>query len=130
MDLDGFINPEPVVQPENQPFWDATKEDRFLVKWCNVCERAHWYPRARCPFCFSDDTAFREASGEGTIYAFAPMRRTAAPYILAYVTLAEGPTMMTNIVNARPEELTTGQPVRVAFVPTSGEYKVPVFTPT
>ena len=43
------------------------------------------------------------ASGRGTVYAHSTMLRVEAPYTLAYVTLDEGPTMMTNLVGAAPE---------------------------
>lgn len=129
MDFDGYLNPDPVPQPESRPFWEAAAEGRLLIKGCCACGRVHWYPRAICPFCFSPDTEWREAGGGGTIYAFAPMRRAAAPYILAYVTLDEGPTMMTDIVGAAPEALSTGQRVTVVFHPTEGGMRVPLFTP-
>ena len=51
------------------------------------------------------------ASGNGTIYTFSVMRRAKEPYAIAYVTLAEGPTMMTNIVDCDFDALRIGQPV-------------------
>jgi len=44
----------PAVNPETKPFWDAAREGRFLVPFCSACSKAHWYPRAICPFCTSD----------------------------------------------------------------------------
>ena len=65
----------------------------------------HHYPRAICPFCFSDKTEWSEASGKGTIYTYSVMRRAPVPYAIAYVTLDEGPTMMTNIVDCDLDKL-------------------------
>src|ERR1700730_14224201 len=84
--------------PETQPFWDAAAQGKFIVRKCATCARIHWYPRAICPFCFSDKTEWQPASGEGTIYSYSVMRRTTEPYAIAYVTLEEGTTMLTNIV--------------------------------
>ena len=39
------------------------------------------------------------ASGKGKIYSFSVMERANPPYAAAYITLAEGPTMLTNIVD-------------------------------
>ena len=89
----------PAVNLETQPFWDATAEGKLLYKKCTACGEPHFYPRTHCPFCFSDKTEWVEASGQGTIYTYSVMRRAAIPYAIAYVTLAEGPTMMTNIVD-------------------------------
>jgi len=128
-DFDGFINPEPIAQPESAEFWDALGKGRFLIKHCSECDRAHWYPRARCPFCFSDTTEWREASGNGEIYSYSVMRKAKNPYILAYVTLDEGPTMMTDIVGADPDRLTTGTRVRMKIGTTAEGTSVPLFTP-
>lgn len=127
--MDGYINPDPTPGPDTQDFWDAAAEGRFLIKSCRACGRAHWYPRAICPFCASTDTEWQPASGLGTIYSFAPLRRVPKPYILAYVTLAEGPTMMTNIIGTEPEALATGQQVKVEFAASEGGMNVPVFRP-
>ena len=79
----------PAVNPETKPFWDAAREGRFLVPFCAACGKAHWYPRAICPFCAGDKVEWREASGKGTIYTFSVMRRVKEPYAIAHVTLAE-----------------------------------------
>ena len=120
----------PAVNPETRPFWDAAREGRFLVPFCAACGRAHWYPRAICPFCASDKVEWREASGKGTIYTFSVMRRVKEPYAIAHVTLAEGPTMLTNIVNCDFDKLHIGQPVAVVFQETEGGPPVPMFKPT
>jgi uncharacterized protein len=119
----------PVVTVETQAFWDATREGRFMVPVCSACRRAHWYPRAICPFCASDKIAWREACGRGTIYTFSVMRRVKEPYVIAHVTLAEGPTMLTNIVDCDFAKLAIGQPVTVVFADTENGPPVPMFRP-
>jgi uncharacterized protein len=120
----------PAVNPETKPFWDAAREGRFLVPFCAACGKAHWYPRAICPFCAGDKVEWREASGKGTIYTFSVMRRVKEPYAIAHVTLAEGPTMLTNIVNCDFDKLHIGQPVALVFQETEGGPPVPMFKPT
>lgn len=118
----------PDANPEVKSFWDAAAEGRFIVKRCTDCGQAHWHPRALCPFCFSQATEFVTGSGNGTIYAFSVMRRTESPYVIAYVTLDEGTTMMTNIVDCDFERLKIGQRVRLIFKPTVNGPPVPCFT--
>jgi len=118
--------PTPVSNPESDPFYEAAKEGKFLIRRCTKCKKAHWYPRHLCPFCFGV-TEWETASGDGVIYSYSPMRR--ANYTIAYVTLAEGPTMMTNIVDADPDKLAIGQKVKLKFVPTDDGPPVPAFTP-
>jgi uncharacterized OB-fold protein len=119
----------PPVSPETQPFWDAAAAGRLMFKRCEACGEAHYYPRSICPFCGSDRTIWAEASGRGTIYSYSVFRRAAVPYAIAYVTLEEGPTMMTNIVDADLDAIRIGQRVRVRFTPTEGGPPVPMFAP-
>ncbi len=121
--------PAPTPTPETEAFWAATREGKFLVKTCKECQRAHWYPRALCPFCFADATEWREASGKGRVYSFSIMRRAPQPYAIAYVELEEGPMMMTNIVGCDFDEVAIGQAVRVELREAEGGFRVPVFTP-
>jgi uncharacterized protein len=119
----------PVVNAETKIFWDAAREGRFLVPFCSACGKAHWYPRAICPFCDSDKIEWRNASGKGTIYTFSVMRRAKDPYAIAHVTLAEGPTMLTNIVDCDFDKLKIGQPVTVVFQETENGPPAPMFKP-
>ena len=121
--------PAPTVTSETEPFWNAAREGRFVVPTCGSCGKAHWYPRAICPFCASGKVQWRNASGRGTIYTFSVMRRAKEPYAIAYVTLAEGPTMMTNIVDCDFDKLSIGQAVGVVFKDTEGGPPVPMCKP-
>jgi uncharacterized OB-fold protein len=120
--------PAPPMNPEVQPFFDAAKQGKLLVKQCAACKEFHHYPRAICPFCGSDRTEWKESTGRGVIYSWSVLRRANPPYALAYVTLAEGPTMMTNIVDCDLDKIRIGQNVKVVFKPTDGGPPVPTFT--
>jgi uncharacterized OB-fold protein len=119
----------PDQSAETKPYWDAAAKGRLLIKKCNACGELHHYPRSLCPFCFSADTTWVEASGKGTVYSYSVMRRVPVPYVVAYVTLAEGPTMITNIVDCDPNAVRIGQSVRVTFKPSDGGQPVPMFAP-
>ena len=118
----------PPMNPEAAAFYEAAAQGRFLVPRCTACGRAHWYPRALCPFCLGP-VRMEEASGEGTLYSYSVMRRSSPPYAIAYVTLKEGPTMLTNLVGCDFDALRIGQAVRLVFRPTLGWPPVPCFTP-
>jgi uncharacterized OB-fold protein len=119
----------PDQSPETKPYWDAAAKGRLLIKKCNACGEPHFYPRSICPFCFSADTVWVEASGKGTIYSYSVMRRVPVPYVVAYVTLAEGPTMISNIVDCDVNAVKIGQAVKVTFKPSDGGPPVPMFMP-
>jgi uncharacterized protein len=113
--------------PETKAFWEGLSEGRFLVRRCMACGQAHWYPRAVCPFCESTETEWREGSGRGTIYSYSVMRRAKVPYAVAFVTLEEGPTMMSNLVDCDFGKLKIGQPVKLAITRRDDGLAIPTF---
>jgi uncharacterized protein len=119
----------PVVTAETRPFWNAARAGRFSIPVCTACGKAHWYPRSICPFCAGEKVEWRPASGKGTIYTFSVMRRVNEPYAIAHVTLAEGPTMLTNIVDCDFNQLRIGQAVAVVFKESENGQPVPMFKP-
>jgi hypothetical protein len=121
--------PAPAINNESRPFWDAAREGRFLIKRCLACGQAHWYPRLNCPFCFSDNTVWEQSPGAGVIYTFSVMHHSSAPYAIGYVTLDEGPAVLTNFVDCDLGSLRIGQRVKVKFQDTEGGPPVPVFAP-
>ena len=122
--------PAPEVSPETQAFWDAAADGKLLIKRCGACGEPHYYPRPLCPFCLSAETRWEETAGAGTIYSLSTMRRGKdAPFTLAYVTLDEGPAVLTNIATPDHDALAIGQRVRVHFAPSEGGAPYPMFAP-
>ena len=121
--------PAPRVRPESQTFWSAADEGRLVVKKCNACGEVHHYPRDVCPHCLSTDTAWLQSAGTGAVYSFSTMGKGEAAYTLAFVTLDEGVTLMTNLVDCDPRAVAIGQRVKVVFKPSDGGPPVPMFTP-
>ena len=121
--------PSPAVTTETAQFWAKANEGQLTVPQCKSCGKFHWYPRANCPFCTSDQVELKPASGKGTIYSYSVSRRGKDSYVIAYVILDEGVTMMTNIVNADGAKLAIGQAVRVAMVASEDGQRVPMFEP-
>jgi len=120
-----------------QPFWDAAAEGRLLVRHCADCDRAHHYPREFCPYCWSENGAWRQASGRATLYTWSVVHRndlppfgTRTPYVAAVVDLAEGPRMMTEVVDCAEPELRVGMTLEAAFRDTGAGFTVPVFRPS
>ncbi len=120
----------PVPNPGDEPYFQAAVQGKLLVRYCTACSKYHHYPRQHCPFCHSDKTEWREGKGTGTIYSYTVARQSGpVPYALAYVTLDEGPTMMTNIVDCDLDSVRIGQKVSVVFKATEGGSAVPMFKP-
>ena len=120
----------------SQPFWDGLKAHRVRLQQCEAC--GHWifFPRAHCPACASRRLAWRDVSGEGTLYAYTVARvptlpefTDEMPQLLAVVKFDEGPHVNTTIVGAAPEALKIGARVRPVFDERPGEATLLRFTP-
>jgi hypothetical protein len=129
---------EPAASEVAKPFWDATREEKFLLQWCNDCGHAIFYPREVCPSCLrSDGLEWRPASGRGQVYAVSvqhapqiPMPAYEPPYAVAVVELEEGVRMLSTIVGTDPETVTVGQSVTVTWEPLSDGRNLPLFQPS
>jgi uncharacterized OB-fold protein len=125
---DSHLFTDPPENTDSKPFYDAAAQGRFLARKCRECGEPHWYPRPYCPFC-GGETDWVELSGDGTVYSYSISRRADPPYAIAYVALAEGVSMLTNLVDCDFDALAIGQKVRLTFKPTVGGRRVPCFTP-
>jgi len=126
----------PTPDAETQPFWDGARESRLLIRRCNSCGEAHFYPRPFCPRCWSDDVVWEEASGRATLYTWSVVYRNdlppfgeRVPYVAAVVDLAEGPRMLTNVVDCEFDALVVDMDLEVGYRPISDEVTIPVFHP-
>jgi uncharacterized OB-fold protein len=127
---------EPPVTDASEPFWEATREQRFVLPWSTATGKAVWYPRDVDPAAPDVPFEWREASGEGVVYATS-VHHKAGPgrdpddglYVVALVELPEGVRMMTNIVGCPPEDVVVGMPVRLAWHPLSDGRHLPMFEP-
>ena len=96
------LAPEPT--PESAEFWAGLRRHELRIQRCRVCERHYFYPRPFCPRCWSSDVEWETVSGRATLESYvvsyrpAPGFEARVPYVIAVVTLAEGPRMMSNVV--------------------------------
>lgn len=117
------------ANPDLAFFWEATKKESMLLPHCADCGKTHWHPRLFCPFCFSNKLEWKESVGKATLYAATTLSKASEPYIVAYVELAEGPLMLTNIVDCSLDDLQIGAPLTLTFSPMSSGHLLPVFRP-
>jgi uncharacterized OB-fold protein len=124
--------PEPT--PETRHFWDGCKEGELRLQRCVSCTESYFPPRPFCPKCGNREVEVYKASGKGVLWSYVINQRPrpdmgTEPYAIAVVKLAEGPTMMTNIVNCpqTPEALVLDMPLEVAFEKIDDEITLPLF---
>ena len=126
-------NPEPT--PETRHFWDGALEDRLVLQRCNDCGAVYFPPRAMCPVCGSRSIAAFDASGRATLYSYVISHvgppGWSLPFVVAIVQLAEGPRMLTNIIDVDPDPecLPLDLELEVCFQVINEKLKKPVFRP-
>lgn len=104
-------------------YWDNVSAHKFALPQCGQCKEYHYYPRLYCPHCGSDQIAFIEVSGLGTLYSFSIVRLRLhplpedwpVPFVVGLVETSEGPIMMANIVNCEFDNLRIGMELQVNF---------------
>ena len=126
--------PEPT--PETRHFWDGCKEGELRLQRCTACTESYFPPRPFCPKCACREVEVYKASGKAVLWSYVINQRPrpdmgTEPYAIAVVKLAEGPTMMTNIVDCpqTPEALQLDMAVQVSFAKQTDDISLPLFAP-
>lgn len=125
----------PAPTPETQNFWDGAKAGELRLQRCDNCADAYFPPRPFCPACGSRKVSVFNASGKAKLHSYVIHHRKVPgftpPYAIAVVELAEGPRMMTNIIDCpqTPEALVLDMDLRVAFEPMDDKIVLPLFRP-
>jgi len=115
--------PGPPVNDETAPYWAALGQGRLDVPVCDACGHHIWYPRSWCPVCQGESVSWTTVSGRGEVYARTTLHKAmgpwgaAAPFVVAYVELDEGPRVLTNVVTDDPAAVEIGTRVEAVFVP-------------
>lgn len=131
--MDKFL-PRPT--PESAPFWQGCRDHKLLLQYCVACGKHQFYPRVICANCMSEQLEWREASGRGTVETYTIVTRAVSdayaadvPYVIALITLEEGPRMMSNVIGCDVESVKCGLAVEVVFERWSDEITMPKFRP-
>lgn len=126
--------PIPIATPVSQPFWEGCQRGVFLLQRCISCGESQFYPRTLCAQCGAEALNWVEASGDAQVVSYTVVRRaitpafaSRVPYVVAIVRLAEGPQLMSHIVDCDPEGVRVGAAVKLGFEDLDGEASLPVF---
>jgi uncharacterized OB-fold protein len=128
--------PVPEPTPDDRPFWEACARRELRIQCCTDCGRFRHPPAPFCADCRSPQTAWKEVSGDGTVFSYTiahfathPALRDALPYNIA-VVLLDGTgdvRLISNVVDVPPEGMAIGLPVRLVWEPTRDGGYLPRF---
>lgn len=127
----------PRPTPGTAVYWEGCRNQQLLIQRCRQCGSYQFYPRIICTACDSADVEWVRSSGRGEVLTYTVITRAVskayaedAPYVIALIRLAEGPKMMSNVVECDPESVQVGMAVEVVFDQWSEEITIPKFRPT
>jgi len=131
-----LVIPQPVPNPDNAGFWDGCRQHVLCLQSCVRCGAVRHPPRPACPHCRSFDGEWRRVSGRGVVYTFTIVHgptlavfQEQAPYNVVVVQLAEGPFMVSVLIDTPADRITIGMPVEVVFDDVSDTVTLPKFRP-
>jgi uncharacterized protein len=126
--------PVPDVDPTLAPFFAAARERRLVVQRCGGCGALRFPPRELCSQCLSTASTWVDVTGRGEIFSFNVMHQvyhpafaTEVPYAVVVVKLAEGPKLVSNLVDCPVGDIAIGMPVEVVFETVTPEVTLPKF---
>lgn len=128
--------PVPVVDEHNAGFWEAADRGELDLQACGQCGHIRYPIAAVCPRCWSSEWSWQRMSGRGSVLSFVVYHRAyhpafadLVPYNVALVRLQEGPTLVSNIVDAPSADVVCDMPVRAVFTTRVGDVVLPQFAP-
>ena len=130
--------PTPGANAETMGWWEKAARHVLVVQRCDSCGRTRHPPGPVCPECRSTASSWAELPGTGTVYtytvvhqAFVPALADRMPYVVIAVELdgAGGARMVSNLVDADPEDAEVGMKVEVVWEDMGPELALPRFRP-
>ena len=130
--------PMPAANAHTMGWWEAAAAHRLVVQRCTECGRMRHPPGPVCPRCRSVASEWSAVAGTGTVYTYTVVRqafiaslRDKIPYVVIAVELdgTDGVRMVSNLVDAEPEEVVVGMPVEVVWEDMGPELAIPRFRP-
>ena len=133
---EAHAKPLPVPDADSQAYWDGLKQGRLLLQHCSDCGHVQFYQQAICRKCAGGSLVHRPASGRGTVHSFSVVHRAPGPafkqdtpYAVLLVELAEGPRMISSLVDGDPMRVTFDMPVELVCEAVDDATVLPRFRP-
>ena len=128
--------PLPLIDDDTRAYWAGLARGELLLQHCLDCGAVQFYQRGMCGRCLGSRIEHRAASGRGTVYSFSTVHRAPSaefrddvPYTVVLVALAEGPRMLSTLVNCPLDRVHVGLPVEIVYDRVTGEVTLPRFRP-
>jgi uncharacterized OB-fold protein len=133
---EAHIKPLPTPDADSQAYWDGLKEGKLLLQHCGQCGHVQFYQQVHCRQCGSEQLTHRAASGRGVVHSFSVVHRAPGPafkqdtpYAVLLVELAEGPRMISSLIDGDPMAVQFDMPVELVCEAVNDQVVLPRFRP-
>lgn len=128
--------PLPVPDAASREFFDGAARGQLMIQKCARCGSCRIMGEGPCNDCRSPGLEWLRASGRATLVTHARMHQRyhpafydEVPYLLVVVELAEGPRMITRLVEAENTVPKAGMALTVVFEEAGEGIFLPKFRP-
>jgi uncharacterized OB-fold protein len=125
----------PPIDRNSEGFWDGLESEEIRLPRCNSCGNTWFPPTPGCPFCGSTDYEVVATRPTGRIYSWVVVYRSLhpefadeLPYVVATVTLDDGPRLFARLFDIEVDQIEADQPVVADFYEV-GEQRLLGFVP-
>jgi len=133
--MPGYSKQLPEITTADKPFWDAAKNHLLMAYQCRNCG-TYYSQTTDCIACDNPQMSWTKVSGKGKVFTFcvyhqvySPSWKDDIPYNVAWIKLAEGPLVISNIVGCKNEDIHIEMPVEVTFDDITDTITLPKFKP-
>jgi len=119
-----------------QEFWDRCAKQELSFQRCTSCGTFRHEPTPVCWNCRSTEWEYAPVSGRGRLYSYTIVTHALSPLLAPYVPYnvsliefddAPGVRLVSNVIDAAPDELEIGMPVQVEWQTTGAGTTLPRF---
>ncbi|HSV80472.1 MAG TPA: Zn-ribbon domain-containing OB-fold protein [Ramlibacter sp.] len=130
-----FKSPSPKAI-HGKPYWDGMRDGKIVIQKCADCGAFTHPPGPRCTSCLSPNREYVALSGLGTVYTYTVTHRAMheefkpdLPYVICYVRLDEGLTIVSWLRDVAPQDVRIGMRVQAMFEKIDDETTLHRFRP-
>ena len=131
-----YKKPLPEVNEDTKPFWEYCRKHELRMQKCMQCGHIRFPVGIVCPRCHSTEAEWVKLSGRGKVYTFNVVHylyhegfADEIPYVTVVIDLEEGPSLLSNIIGCKPEQVRIDMPVEVVFEDVTDEISLYKFKP-
>jgi uncharacterized protein len=125
--------PTPIRTAGTSIFFDGAKSGKLMLQRCLECHQFNLTGYQFCSYCLNS-TEWIASEGLGRINSFSIVTETShpgfkelLPYVVAEVTLHEGPNLGLRLVVSNPESISIGQQVQMSFLNEGASEATPIW---